>query len=86
MEFLCIERNARDKTGENNNNNKGMNFGLLKLTLQHRIEDLRPFLHTIGVGLQDTVKKAGKKSNVHLYTRIQATAFVWKEKASTKHQ
>jgi hypothetical protein len=46
------------------NNNKGMNFGLLKLTLQHRIEGLRPFLHTIGVGLQDMVKQKQAKSQM----------------------
>jgi hypothetical protein len=66
MEFLCIERNACDKTGENNNK-KGMNFRLLKLTLQHRIEGLRPFLHTIGVGLQDMVKQKQAKSQMCIY-------------------
>jgi hypothetical protein len=53
-------------------------------TQNRRFKTLPPYYRSGSTRYGQT--KAGKKSNVHSNTRIQATAFVWKEKASTKHQ
>jgi hypothetical protein len=85
MEFLCIERNACDKTGEQQQQGNQLQASEAYFASHNRRFKTLPPYYRSGSTRYGQIK-AGKKSNVHLHTRIQATAFVWNEKASTKHQ